>query len=514
VAVQAGSVVRRNVIANVVGGGWIVLLNLISIPVQIRLLGAESYGLIGFVISLQAFLMILDFGLSTTVVREIAGDSSADHQESRHLIQTSASIYWLVASLIAIGLILSAPWLANQWLNLEELPTARAVEAFRILGIWLLFTWPFVLYTSILTGLQRLDIANVLRVISQSVAQGGAILLLLISKDLILFSWWLAGSAAVSTIVAILITKRLVPSLSLGPRISKSVILQIWRFSLDVNLISILAIVFTQLDKLFIGRLLPMRMLGHYNAAYNISRGVAVIQGFINTAVLPALASDHRAGDFTILRGHYYRYAQSLVYTVTLPSLILIFFADPILELWVSADTARAASTALILLGVGFWLNAVMSATYSLAVASGHTRIPLKVNIAIVGIYLPALYFLIRSMGIDGAGVTWLGLNLYYFVTLLPLTQRRIIQSSSIGWLRKNVFPFFSIGLLIFILAKQTFLFLGERNTYAFALLILVTSGIYLFLGYFFLEKRTREQLQEIPVLILKSMRTAILHQK
>jgi O-antigen/teichoic acid export membrane protein len=510
VETSKGSIVRRNVLANVIGGSWIVLLNLISIPVQIRLLGAEAYGLVGFVISLQAFLMILDFGLSTTVVREVASDSSSDYRGSRHLIQTSASIYWLIAIVIGVFLVLASNWLVNHWFKLDELSITDAENALKILGIWLLFTWPFVLYTSILTGLQRLDVVNALRVISQTIMQGGGILVLLISKDLSFFLIWLALSSAISTIVAVMITKRLVPSLSLWPRISSAVLGKIWRFSMDINLITILAIVFTQTDRLLIGRLLPIGMLGHYNAAYNISRGVAVIQGFFNSAVLPALASDHKEGELTILRRHYYRYSQTLVYAVTLPSLILIFFANPLLRFWVSGDTAEHASRTLVFLGVGFLLNATMSAAYSLSVAIGNTKIPLTVNLLAVGFYLPLLYISIRDFGIDGAAATWLALNFYYFLTLLPMTQRKIFHLSSFNWLKNSALPFFAIGLLIFSLAKQAYLRQGNPNDLGFLMMIMVAALLYLVFGYMFLERRTRQQIQEVPGLVFASMKSAL----
>ena len=60
---------RRNLIANMIGAGWLALSGLIFAPLYIRLLGPEAYGLISFYYLLQAALQVFDFGLSPTMNR-------------------------------------------------------------------------------------------------------------------------------------------------------------------------------------------------------------------------------------------------------------------------------------------------------------------------------------------------------------------------------------------------------------------------------------------------------------
>ena len=62
----------KNIIANFAGSGWSALMGLIFLPFYIRLMGAESYGIVGIFVSLQAIFSILDLGLSQTLNREMA----------------------------------------------------------------------------------------------------------------------------------------------------------------------------------------------------------------------------------------------------------------------------------------------------------------------------------------------------------------------------------------------------------------------------------------------------------
>src|SRR5688572_24821877 len=111
------SVIKRNMVANAVGGAWSTLLNLVVIPLQVTILGVEAYCLLSWVVSLQIIFNIFDLGLSTTVVREIATDTSENYRESRALLQTINTGYWLIGFGLGALLFLSAGWLAQNWLD-------------------------------------------------------------------------------------------------------------------------------------------------------------------------------------------------------------------------------------------------------------------------------------------------------------------------------------------------------------------------------------------------------------
>ena len=51
---------KRNLIANYLGQGWAVIMGLAFIPIYIKYLGIESYGLIGLFALFQAWLILLD----------------------------------------------------------------------------------------------------------------------------------------------------------------------------------------------------------------------------------------------------------------------------------------------------------------------------------------------------------------------------------------------------------------------------------------------------------------------
>ncbi len=489
------SVIKRNIAANMVGGIWTAFLNLLVIPIQVRILGIEAYGLLSLIASLQIIFNILDLGLSTTVTREVASDISKDYRNSQMLIRTINTGYWPVGLALGRGLFLSAEWIAHRWLDLKALSPEVAMLAVQTMAVAIALRWPVSMYSGVISGLQQMAALNLLRTSAATLRVGGGIIILLLWPSFLLFLLWQAVSALLEVGLYAITCLHLLPGMSFRPRISFDVLKRIWRFSLDINLISILAIIFTQTDRLIISKLVSVEALGYYSLAYNASFGLSVIQNFITSAVFPALASDYSFGRVSSLASRYEKATQILVYLLTLPAFALVFYGHDLLRLLVSFETAEQASRVLGLLALGFLLNASVSVCYTLAVATGHTRLPLAVNVAAFLLYLPGLYFLIIKLGILGAAMMWLLLNLYYLFTLLPLVQKRVMQASIAVWFTKNLLPFLLAGFLSLGLGWAVVRGLGAQNEIAIWSIYVMAAGIYTALGFMSLDFALRQDI-------------------
>ena len=80
--------VIRNTALNYVGQAYVLLVGILILPFYLGHLGAEVYGLIGFFTVLQAWLQLLDAGLSPSLVRAVAhgqGAPASEHAAGRLL---------------------------------------------------------------------------------------------------------------------------------------------------------------------------------------------------------------------------------------------------------------------------------------------------------------------------------------------------------------------------------------------------------------------------------------------
>src|SRR5690554_2315750 len=86
---------KRNIIANFLSTLWTGIIGFLFIPLYVRYLGPESYGLVGLLITIQAWMTLLDMGLMQTLSREMARyDPSRNQADEIHdLLKSVVIIY-------------------------------------------------------------------------------------------------------------------------------------------------------------------------------------------------------------------------------------------------------------------------------------------------------------------------------------------------------------------------------------------------------------------------------------
>src|SRR6267378_8005452 len=113
----------RNLLAGLANSVWTALVGLAVVPLYLKYLGIEAYGLIGFFATTQALFQLLDFGLSMTINREVARrTASGNSKDARNLLHTLAVIYWGIAGVIALVIAAMASLIAQHWLQSRHLP--------------------------------------------------------------------------------------------------------------------------------------------------------------------------------------------------------------------------------------------------------------------------------------------------------------------------------------------------------------------------------------------------------
>jgi len=429
---------RTNILANFIGSGWIALLTLAATPIQIHLLGVEAFGLIGLITVLQVMFGTLDLGLSAAVTQTIASDRSPGRSTSAPLTNSVGSAYVLMAMVIGGLLWLLAGWIATRWLKPEALDGATVLAAIRAIGLYVAIRWPIAFFTGVLNGVQRMDVLNLLKSGAATVRIVVGTLLILAWPSITLFLVWFAVSALLELLAFAIVTHRLVPELRPTIRISLPAIRSVLRYSLTMAAIAVLSMLITQMDRIFVSKMLSLQAFGYYSLAYTIGAAISLLQLSINNASLPAFAeaASHSGRELAL---RYDKVSEFTSFVVALPCCLLIFYGADILRVWVSEDAARGASLPLMLLAVGFFVNAAVSSAYLAAVATRRAEIPAAVNMVGILIYAPALYILTREFGTAGAASGWMALNLFYVLALLPAVHRIVLHEPLFPWLWRGL---------------------------------------------------------------------------
>jgi O-antigen/teichoic acid export membrane protein len=434
--------VTRNIIANVGGSVWVGLMSLAFIPLYIRFMGIEAYGLVGFFVTLQALFSLLDLGLSTTLNREIARLSAQEgtEREIRNLLRSMEIIYWAIGLLSATVIVALSHVIAYRWVHAEHLSVATIQRAVMATGLVVAVQWPLSLYSGGLLGLQRQVLLNGINAIAATARGIGAVLILwLLSPSIVAFLLWQAAISLAHTVtVAVILWRRLS-----GPhgsaRFDGAAIRSIHRFAAGMVGISALAIMLTQVDKLILSKLLSLEAFGYYTLAGTVAASLYRLVTPLFTALFPRFAQ-LAATDENALVSVYHRACQCMTALIVPVAVVIAFFSRELLQLWTRSDvTARAAAPILTLLVLGTAVNGLLNLPYALQLAYGWTRLSLTANAIAVLILVPALFVAASRYGAVGAARVWCMYNFGYALVVIHIMHRRILPGQEWRWYGQDV---------------------------------------------------------------------------
>jgi O-antigen/teichoic acid export membrane protein len=452
-----------NTVANLAGQGWSVLISLVAIPLYLKFLDLEAYGLIGFYVMLQTLAQVLDLGLSPTMNREMAhyADRTEKVGEARDLVRTLEVGYWAVGIGIGAGLILMAPLIAHHWLKPSTIPVGEVQHALMLMGVLVALQWPISFYGSGLIGLQKQLAFNILAISMSALGTGGAVLILwLVSPTITAFFVWQVFTAAVYAALITLLVWRSLPPCDRAPQVTLGLVRNVWRFAAGMAGLGVSGIILTQVDKVILSKLLSLKMFGYYTVAGVLGRGLYVLITPVFNAFFPRFCALVARGDQGALRHLYHRGSQ-LMAALTIPlGAVLCLFSYDILLLWTgNVDTAQNAAPVASVLVIGTALNGLMNLPYALQLAYGWTGLSLSINVFFIVALVPLLVYATLHYGPVGAASVWVALNTIYLLIGVPFTHRRLLRGEAGLWFRIDVcLPFLAVlpvvGLGRWILAE------------------------------------------------------------
>lgn len=436
---------RRNIYANYVSQIYVAAVGILTVPLYVRYMGTEAYGLIGFYAMLQAWFQLLDAGLSTTLARESArfkgGATDAAHID--HLRRMLERVFLAIGAAGLAAFAFAAPAIATRWLRVDALPVDDVVECVRLMGAVVAFRWMSCLYRGVVTGFEQqvwLSGANV------AIASARFVLCLplvaFVDARPSTYFWYQAAVAALEAAWLWRKSATLLPAAA-AMRASRDELPDLratLRFASGVAFTSVVWVLVTQSDKLALSKLLPLAGYGEYTLAVLLSGGISLLSGPISTALLPRLTLTAAEGNELATRALYRRYTQVVCIATVPAAFTLQAFGPQVLHAW-TGNPMLAASAAPVL-GLYALGNAVLGVTafaYYIQYAKGDIRLHLLGNAVFAALYLPTVVAAAVHHGAPGAAFSWLVMNLLYLACWVPLVHRRLLPGEHLPWLTQDV---------------------------------------------------------------------------
>jgi O-antigen/teichoic acid export membrane protein len=440
---------RQNILANYASQIYVTLIGILMVPLYIKYMGAEAYGLVGFFAMLQAWFNLLDMGLTPTVARETARfrGGATDAISFRRLIRSLEGIFIIVAIAGCISLYYASESISLRWLNASKLHVAEVQYALELMSIIVALRWMSGLYRGVISGSERLVwLASFNAAIATLRFVMVLPILIFIGPTPSVFFLFQCSVALVEFVGLFLYGYHRLPLVPAGVRLQWEwkPLKPVLKFSLTVAFTSSVWVLVTQTDKLILSKIIPLAEYGYFTLAVLVASGIMIISGPISAALLPRMSKMEAEGDQVGLINLYRKATQFVAVIAGSTGLTVAYFSEPLLWVWTGDRTlAQQAAPVLTLYALGNSVLAVAAFPYYLQYAKGNLRLHLIGNAVFVIFLIPSILLAANKYGGIGAGWVWLGMNLLSFVAWLPIVHHRFAPGLNTKWYYEDTISIF-----------------------------------------------------------------------
>ena len=415
--------IQINAISNYLFRFWQIISLYLFIPVYLKLLDIESYGLIAFFTSIVAVISIADAGFSAAFSRKIA-----ENGPSKRSYLLFISLEKVLSGILIIGSVIAIFFsknISDGWISSAKSNMSNEIQ---VLCISLMIVCSMILvqtnfYISGLMGLQKQIHANLLNTISSFVRQGLVIIPLYFNPSVVIYFVWQLVFSFVFLFISRFILLKSFKKRNFKFFFSAKAIKGVIRFASGMLLLSIITVINTQLDKLVVSNTESLETFSYYSLAMTLGQLPILIVSPLVLAMYPMLISLPTGPEKD-------RFYEGMVFLSTVfASLIaggLFFYSENVLHIWLGgANISTYSSILLKIAALSNLFLALQIPPFYLSMGFGHSATNIKLGIVCVLLYIPTQFIVVKNFGVLGAPWPFLILNIIAFIYLTIVINKK-----------------------------------------------------------------------------------------
>jgi O-antigen/teichoic acid export membrane protein len=449
-------------------------------PIVIRYLGVERFGIFSLSWVVLGYFTMFDLGLSRATTKFVAEAIGREERERISGFLWPAVIFQSILGLMgAVLLSLITPFLVERILNIPVEFIGEARSIFQLVALSI----PVVMLSSSFRGLleaeQRFDLVNAV-----NMPVGIATFILpLIGVFLGFGLWGIAFQLLLIKLVSLLawlsICARRFHLFKHRVTFKKETVMSLFSFGSWVTVTALIIPVFISSERFFIGILSTLSNVTYYTAPYEVTTRLWIIPGSLSVILFPAFSLLHGKKSYGHMNVIFWRSSKYFLIFIGLVVVVMVFFAQDILRLWLGGDFAQKSTLVFQVLLVSLLVSSLANIPYSLIHGIGRPDVMAKLYMAELLVYLPFVFLMVKNWGINGAAFacvtrTTLDMSIFYYVAC------KLNKIHILGFLRGTILKPL-LNLLGFIIAGY-FIMRFSWRLYGFLALTIV----YFLLSWFF----------------------------
>ena len=396
----------RNMVWNLIGAGLPMIVAVVVIPPLIRGLGTPRFGVLTIAWMVVGYFSLFDLGLGRSVTQLVAEKLGRREEEQIPAIVWTAMTLMgglgLAGALVFGGI---SPWLVES-LNIPADLRSEALSAFYILAL----SVPIVIGNTGLRGIleahQRFGLVNLVRAPLGVINYLGPLMVLSYSNTLTAVVFVLLLARCFSGLIYLTICLTLYPDLRRRNPFEAPLMKRLLSYGGWMTVSNIVGPLLLYLGRLLVAVVISVEAVAYFSTPFDVVMNLLILPTVFVSVLFPAFTDLFQSD----LRRVGALYRRSLLYIGLgmLPlAAVTFFFAEPGLEWWINEEFSINGYRVAQFLAIGVFISSFGHLSQAVVQGYGRPDITAKLHIAELIAYVPYLFWLIGSYGIEGAAIAW-----------------------------------------------------------------------------------------------------------
>lgn len=411
------------------------LANLVMLPWFASLFGAESVGLLTFFTTMLLVLMVLEGGLTSAVIRELAaigGRCDAPRRQLEALSYSTANSYLLaftvVGLLVAAGVVVFATDIATKWLAFDILGLSEVITCVVMMGLFIGLNFPVMILQAILTGREQQVSLNILFIgysLSRTLGVLSVSHFLNDERSVQDFFGLQVGVQLIYIAMLLFVTYRGVRFTVWLSAPRWSLLRKGYRFGFGVFLISLTSALIVQSDKIYLSTFLPLEQYAAYGLASTFSTIPYMFSSALNAVLYPKFSAYISKSEHELVARLFKSSFSGLTLLLVFSCASAWFFAEFPIHVLFEEKVAHGVAAVFPILLIATSLQALLVIPFALQLAAGMTAPALHINLVAMPLLFAAIPVAAESYGASGVAWTWVLYNICSFVATFVILSAR-----------------------------------------------------------------------------------------
>lgn len=440
-------ILLRNITSNFFTKFWLLGLSFLTTPYIFHKFGAARYGLLVLLNTIPVYFTVLDLGITPALVKYIA-EFKAKKKNLKNLLGTAFLFYFLLITMWGGVMFFSTNLLIEKVLKIPPQLTATALISLRLIAISFILSSLGTLFNTIPRALQRFEIYNLKHLFLGTIIPLGTILLLTFNKGLVEIIYLHIIANGLIVLIFYFIAKKLLPQTSFAFNFSYPNFKRLLSFGGFKFISSINARIVFQLNQFLIAAFLPIQFVSFYAIPVSLTQKIVSLLPNITTPIFPLVSELHSLTLKEKLIELYKRSTKLVNFLMVPLTLLLFFFAYPLLSIWISKEFANQAALILKILSIAYLLASFPAVPVTVIEGMGKPKITAFFSTLSTILYLVFALLLIPRFGIFGAALAVFLSRIIQTPIFIYYVTGRIIKITNLSFYFNNYLKLIFLGIL------------------------------------------------------------------